>query len=364
MTSRTTGMPTTKPTSCRLTERSGAADTVVILAPVEDVHARSVAYEIETHFGGSAVILDTAEYPRHWHLAVSVHDGATAWEVSFGDRCIRSTEVAGLWWRRVHAHDIAAEISDERVRSFCESEARTALLGWVYGLGAAAINPLGSERAASQKTFQLTTACALGVPVPRSLITNSPEAVRQFYDVLEGEVVFKVQTPPHLQMLETRELRREHLDYLSLLNHAPVMFQERITGTDIRVTIVDDDVFAVAIKPRHPGAALDWRLDTAPDYEPYDLPVAARTQLIALLRQLGLRYGAIDLRVTPEGRHVLLEVNTGGQYLFVEIQAGLPISRALAAALLRGAPPLNLRSESGERSRTVMSAMTTPPFAR
>jgi D-alanine-D-alanine ligase-like ATP-grasp enzyme len=49
---------------------------------------------------------------------------------------------------------------------------------------------------------------------------------------------------------------------------------------------------------------------------------------------LGLRYGAIDLRLTPQGEYVFLEINPGGQFLFCEIHAGVPITRKLAAALL------------------------------
>ena len=319
-----------------------AARTVIIIAPSEDVHARSVAYEIENNLGGRAVILDATEYPERWHLSVSIEDATVSWDVAIignESQTIRSKDVAGLWWRRVYPHNIAAEISDERARHFCDSEARAALSGWIYGLGPAVINPLKAERAAAQKTYQLTTASQLGLTVPHSVLTNSPDSARAFYKRMNGDVVFKVYTTAPGQMLETRRLLPEHLDELSLLAHAPVIFQERIPGTDIRVTIVDDDVFAIAIVPNHPGARLDWRLDTAPRYESYNLPADPKRQLIALMRALGLRYGAIDLRVTPEGEHVFLEVNTGGQYLFVEIQMDLPISRALGAALLRGGPP-------------------------
>ena len=47
----------------------------------------------------------------------------------------------------------------------------------------------------------------------------------------------------------------------------------------------------------------------------------------------GLRYGAIDLIVTPEGRIVFLELNPTGQYLWIEQATGLPISLALAELL-------------------------------
>jgi hypothetical protein len=53
--------------------------------------------------------------------------------------------------------------------------------------------------------------------------------------------------------------------------------------------------------------------------------------------RLGLVYGAIDLRRTPEGEHVFLEVNTAGEFLFVQERTGLPIAEAVADWLARPA---------------------------
>ena len=52
------------------------------------------------------------------------------------------------------------------------------------------------------------------------------------------------------------------------------------------------------------------------------------------MARLGIVYGAIDLRRTPDGRHVFLEVNPAGQWLFVEQATGQPIAAAVAQALL------------------------------
>jgi glutathione synthase/RimK-type ligase-like ATP-grasp enzyme len=52
------------------------------------------------------------------------------------------------------------------------------------------------------------------------------------------------------------------------------------------------------------------------------------------MRRLGLAYGAIDLIETPEGGHVFLEVNPGGEWGMLEHDLGLPISEAIADALL------------------------------
>jgi hypothetical protein len=45
--------------------------------------------------------------------------------------------------------------------------------------------------------------------------------------------------------------------------------------------------------------------------------------------RLGLVYGAIDMRLTPDGRYVFLEVNPSGLWLFTEEPTGLPITDAV-----------------------------------
>ena len=54
------------------------------------------------------------------------------------------------------------------------------------------------------------------------------------------------------------------------------------------------------------------------------------------MKRLNLLYGAIDLRLTPEGEYVFLEVNPGGQYLFVELLGGVNLSERFAHFLAAG----------------------------
>ncbi len=49
---------------------------------------------------------------------------------------------------------------------------------------------------------------------------------------------------------------------------------------------------------------------------------------------LNLVYGAIDMRLTPDGEYVFLEVNPAGQWLFIEERTGQPITATLANHLL------------------------------
>ena len=66
----------------------------------------------------------------------------------------------------------------------------------------------------------------------------------------------------------------------------------------------------------------------------YDLPSTVRHQLDNLMAALNLEYGASDWIVEDDGRHVLLEVNPHGAWLWLEHEiADLGITDAIAEAL-------------------------------
>jgi hypothetical protein len=43
---------------------------------------------------------------------------------------------------------------------------------------------------------------------------------------------------------------------------------------------------------------------------------------VELVRSLGLRFCSADLVLTPDGRHVFLDLNPNGQWLWLELEAG------------------------------------------
>lgn len=55
--------------------------------------------------------------------------------------------------------------------------------------------------------------------------------------------------------------------------------------------------------------------------------------LLKLMDELGLQYGTIDLKRCESGEYVFLEINPQGQFLYVEIKAGMPITRTMAELL-------------------------------
>ena len=118
---------------------------------------------------------------------------------------------------------------------------------------------------------------------------------------------------------------------------APVIFQEYVpAGIDLRVTVVGSAIFAAAIAPAAGETRVDFRMRVGrSSMDSFVLPAEVAGQLRLLMERLGLVYGAIDLRISPQGDYFFLEVNTAGEFLFVEERTGLPITEAVAGWLAR-----------------------------
>lgn len=119
---------------------------------------------------------------------------------------------------------------------------------------------------------------------------------------------------------------------------APVIYQPNVPKLfDVRVTIVGEEIFAAAIDSQvEPTARTDWR-QTAHDlkHERHSLPIEVERGCLRLMRELGLVFGALDFVLTPDGRYVFLEINPNGQWLWIEDKLGFPITRQVAAWLMR-----------------------------
>ena len=63
------------------------------------------------------------------------------------------------------------------------------------------------------------------------------------------------------------------------------------------------------------------------------MPESIAGKCTAFLRRMGLSFGCFDFIVTPSGEYVFLECNPNGQWLWVELETGLPISQAIAEFL-------------------------------
>lgn len=117
--------------------------------------------------------------------------------------------------------------------------------------------------------------------------------------------------------------------------HTMHLFQQWVPKDyEVRLTVVDDQFFAARIDARSPAAETDWRADYhALDYTAIETPEFVRTRVSELLHRLGLRFGALDFVVSPDGQWWFLECNPNGQWAWIETETAMPIAAAIADAL-------------------------------
>jgi len=192
------------------------------------------------------------------------------------------------------------------------------------------------DAAAHHKPWQLAVAQKVGLEIPPTLMTNDPEAAREFSRRHDGDIIYKQFLALPDTWRETRRLRREEAKLVDAVRLTPVIFQRHIEAVaDLRITAIGNDFYAASTDLRQVEYPLDVRLNLDARYEPHQLPAAIEDKLRALMNTLGLEYGAIDLRLTPDGRYVFLEINPAGQFLYVEMMTGQKIAAALAAHLAK-----------------------------
>lgn len=116
------------------------------------------------------------------------------------------------------------------------------------------------------------------------------------------------------------------------------LFQEGVPKAfDVRLTVVGDRCFAVAVHASSPEAEVNWhcRYDEL-RHEVCETPDDVCRGVIAYLRTFNLVFGAFDFSVTPDGRWWFLECNppvSGGGSL----KRPAPIAEAIADELVRAA---------------------------
>ena len=180
--------------------------------------------------------------------------------------------------------------------------------------------------------------------MPRTLMTNDPGQMKNFFREVNKKMVAKLLTPISISMdaspafVHTSEVTSRDVADGSMLRHCPMVFQEQIPkACELRIAFVNGIMFVGAIDAsRSKGGKVDWRLSLPGEvkWQRDEVPVDVAAKLSALMSKFGLVYGAIDLIRTPAGEHVFLEVNSGGEWGMLERDLDYPISEAIADALL------------------------------
>ena len=164
-----------------------------------------------------------------------------------------------------------------------------------------------------------------GVPVPRSLVTTDIRSVTDFVEEV-GELVYKpVAGGGACRLLDLSALSGA----AQTLSVAPVLFQERIVGRDLRIYVVGGSVVGGCVIHTD---AIDYRGNET-GIEAIDVSPELAELAVQAAEVLGMTFTGIDIKEGPDGSLTVLDVNPSPMFVGISQSTGIDVAGALAAHL-------------------------------
>lgn len=314
--------------------------SVLIITNDHDEHADAVQREL--HRRDVPVFrFHPEDFPHACSVSIELQDGRIGGELRNATGSVALTDIGAAWYRRARnlfegkRLSLTAETLDNYVRAqstatlaaLCES-LQTLWVGHPHRL-----------RRAEVKALQLAKASAAGLNTPHTLISNSPAQVAAFVDGLgDRECALKplmalgVSDADGYRLPLTTTLPAGHpLDSVAT---APTIFQPYVDKEfELRCVVMGDRIFSAKLDSQaSERTRTDWRAG-APRHEVFDLPEDVAEAIHRLMASFELNFASLDMIVTPEGDYVFLELNPNGQWLWLELELGLPLVAAMADLL-------------------------------
>lgn len=300
--------------------------TVLILTSEDDVTADIVVHRLH-ELDTPVLRLDPAEVPGRVELTVGLTAGGElAGRLGTGDRSVDLASIRSVWVRRPGQ---PGQLADAQ-RDWVGLESERALYGALRALPCAWMNHPDALARSQYKVWQLRAAVDAGFKVPRTMVTTIPD-VAEDWAVSTKAVVVKSVSGRHPEGLTLPTSRVPPGADFAGVSASPTCLQEEIDkGGDVRLTVVGDKLFACAITSQ--DRTLDWRFLPPEDcsWSMTAVPGPIQAAVRAYTAAAGLVYAAIDFAVDMAGHWWFLEANAGGQFGFIELATGAPISSAIA----------------------------------
>lgn len=235
----------------------------------------------------------------------------------------------------------------DRWKRWCEQEYEQALWGAFHRSNIKWINHPFANKKASYKPLQLAVASKVGFAIPPYLITSDAAKAASF---IQGEgksgIVAKPLGRPEVSgdgtvsTLFTNAIEGFTDGEFHSLSFAPVILQKKIRKLrELRVTVVGADIFAAEIDVQ---SVIDVDYRRADPYllphRPVCITPVLEQQCVEMLDFFGLEFAAIDFLIDANQDVWFLEINPNGQWMWIEEMTGLPISNAIATALVKASP--------------------------
>lgn len=295
-------------------------------APLAEVRDQLELLSIPTKFVDQRRILET-------EIEIAVGETVEGC-VQLGSENIELGEVSSVYVRpyeSVRLPEIAAAGPESAAWQHA-MQVDDILASWTELTSALVVNRFSASAVNGSKIYQLDQIRSLGWNVPETLVTTDADAARAFWKH-HREVVYK-----SVSGIRSRVSRlcADHAERFADLSSCPTQFQQYIPGTDYRVHVVDDKIFACEVR----CVADDYRYseNEAPEVKACSLTPDLEEQCRKLAAAMNLPLAGIDLRRTTEDEWFCFEVNPSPAFTYYQQMSGQPIGQAVALLLAKAAP--------------------------
>lgn len=263
------------------------------------------------------------------------------WNICQDGRILELERVKCVWNRRTFVELLLEEEYNLSVDfKIWKNEWNKTLLGIYSSIRSIPwLNPWREAYKAENKYLQMELAIKFGLTIPETIVSNKKADLQLFAKENEDVALklmhqdFYKQKEGEFKGLYVNKITQIDLDRFGNQSENPVVLQKYIEKDfEVRYTVIGDNHFVCKIDSQKSKTAnIDWRRYDIPNtpHEGIEPPIEIKTSVRNLMAELEIEYGALDFIVDKSKNWVFLEVNSLGQYLWIEDLTGLPISQAI-----------------------------------
>lgn len=267
------------------------------------------------------------------------------WEIHQNKTSINSSEIKSVWARRPFM-EVSLEEESINTPSFkiWRGEWNKTLLGLYNSIKSVHwLNPLAKAYQVENKYLQLNYAEKVGFNLPEMIVSNEKGKLLSFAEKHEDVVLklmhqeFYQDTDGEFKGLYVNKVTVNDLNNFQGSGENPIVLQAYIKKSyEVRYTVVGSEHHVCKIESQKSDLAnTDWRRYDIPNTPHYPIkpPEKIREKVVNFMNLCELHFGALDFIVTPDGEWYFLEINTMGQWRWIEDLTGLKISDSIVSFL-------------------------------
>ena len=324
---------------------------ILIITNKGDIHCNPVIKHLVNH-GDTFFRLNTDSLLEDYKISFWVRENVPELRIynKVNKKILVSGSVKSVWERRPISPNIT-EIDDPQIKSVLKEEA-SELMTWLRSFFAncRSIGSFVWDRPNESKLRQMDIAARiiekkkLGIKIPTTLLTNDKTEIMKltkFYNHIAVKPIGSgaIELDDIMEMpFVSRKISADRFDTISEkdIGACPTLMQNYIDKKyELRITVVGSEFFCCKIDsqklPEGKGKE-DWR--EGYDHGLSQSGIPTPDELVEFcshyLSSINSSFGCFDFINDRNGVYHFLECNPNGQWMWIEEDTGIPISKAIA----------------------------------